>query len=44
MTCALPLDGGDDGERCTLLDTWIGYACVDSNNPHMQARACGVRY
>ena len=35
-SCALALDGVDDGERCTSIGIWYRCACSVSINPHMR--------
>ena len=41
-SCAHALDGVDDGKRCISLDTWHGYACVESISTHLRL-ACVER-
>ena len=38
----LALDGVDDGEVGISLDTWHGYACIESIGPLVQVGACEV--
>ena len=42
--CALALDQIDDGEGCISLDTWHGYACVESIGPLVWVGACEVTF
>ena len=43
-SCALALDGVDDGERCISLDTWHGDACVESICPNVRVRTRKVTF
>ena len=44
MSCAIALDGVDDGEICISLDTWHGYACVEIIGPHVQLHTCDLAF
>ena len=39
---AFALDDADNGERCISMDTWHGYACVESISPQVQVHTCAV--
>lgn len=43
-SCAVALDGLDDGERCISIDTWHGHAYVDNITSHVQIRTCEVPF
>ena len=43
-SCALALDGVDDGEIRISLGTWHGYACAGSTSSQVQVGTCEVAF
>ena len=43
-SCALALDGVDDGKMCISLGTLHGYACVGSTSSQVQVGTCEVAF